>query len=534
MSGRVCYLARAGRIEGPALVRLVGSGTDESWERPGTPEDATTVITHTALAADWTAQRAAQGDGPRYEIALLCVDVDGASCGWLTSPSADESVVAAVMAQGGGGEWSETEASRGVWAPATPAEASVQALVAPPARAKPMARRAPPALASKMAVAAVPDVDARLFIDALDDRGVTVERSVSLWHALAMAWDPGASRPASADPLMTTSVLPTAAVLIDPQGRLVWAWSRGGELLAAGSIRLSRDKRDGESSVVLGKSEIARLTSDWLSWSVQLGVAPVRVVCVGPRIGEGDAEGLSPAALGAAITKSWPGATVDLAVHEDPIGATLRRLATGAEGGGVQDGRRGLVSLSRRPGRAHRALYHWSALTIFAVAAALGAVAWQALSAAERAKSARDGAKAEMIAAISKLAAPANEMQQAVLNDTPGAFLREQLNRKRGALNPTTELQPAEPILSELETLSLVLGIKDVEIDEIQMINSAVMVYFFVPDTRTGEDISKSLEEIGTSHVDWSPVTITGVQGKGDRKRVQMLGKWKPRTGDKP
>ena len=528
MSGRVCYLARAGRVEGPALVRLVGSGTDESWERPGAPEDAPAVVAQTAQAADWVAQRAAQGDGPRNEIAILCVDVDGASCAWITAPSSGESVVAAVMAQGGGSDWSGFEG--GAWAPPTPSEASVQALAAPPVPAKGLRRpgRAVAGQPVKMAIAAVPDVDARLFVDALDDRGVAVERAISLWHAMAMAWDPAGAPAAAAagEHIVASSAPATAGVLIDPAGRLVWSWSRAGELLAAGSLRLTWENRDGESLVVLGKTDVARLVSDWLSWSVQIGMAPVRIICIGPRTGSETGDGLSPAALGAALTKSWPGATVDLAVHDDPIGATLRRLAGAAEDGSPEDGRRGLVSLSRRPGRAHRSLYQWGAIVIFALAAALGAVAWKSLNAAEHAKSERDKVKAGTVEAVAKHAAPANDMQQIVLNDSPSAFLREALNKRKAALNPNAGLEPAEPILSELETLSLVMGFKGVEIEEITLLNSGAIIYVKVPDTRTGEDIKKSLDEIGSSHCDWSQPVLAALDG--DRKRLTLYGKWKP------
>jgi hypothetical protein len=533
LSGRVCYLARSGRTDGAALIRMVGPGSDESWERPAPPQDPAMVIAQTGDAAAWVAQRASQGDGPRNEIALLCVDVEGASCNWLTSPSGEESVVAAVMAQAGG-DYAEAGAPSGVWAPPALSEASVQALTPPPQGNGAPAlkrRKAGPGAASKMAVASVPDVDARLFIDALDERGVSVERSTSLWHAIAAAWDPAARHEASENIVATASPA-SAVVLIDPVGRLVWAWSRGGQLAAAGTIRLMRDRSDGDAAVMLGAPEVARLTADWLSWSIQLGVAPSRIVCVGPRTGGETEGGLTPAAMGAALTKSWRGATVDLAVHDDPVGATLKRLAGLVQDGAEEDGRRELLSLTRRPVRAHRALYRWAALCILALAAIMGAVAWQALSAARTAAGQAKLAHDEMAVEISKIAPPTSDIQQAQLAGAPSGYLSEQLARLRRELNPNANIEPAEPILAELETLSLILGSREVEITELSLMNNAVVVYVLVPDTPTAEFLKKSLDEIGSSHCDWKVEFGTGAATKG-KQSVNFFGVWK-NTGAKP
>jgi hypothetical protein len=534
LSGRVCYVARDARTGGAESVRLVAPGSDETWQRPSTPADSGAVLSQTGEAADWVAQHAAEGDGPRDEIAVLCVDVEGATCDWLTAPTSEESVVLAAIAQGAA-EWNGESAGSagGVWAPPSTSEASVQALAAPPeARSKSAGRKGPQRTPAKMAVASLPDVDARLFMDALDERGVAVDRAVSLWHGLAMAWDPGAQRRAVAqsEQVVEAASPVSAVVLIDPAGRLLWSWSRGGELIAAGTIRLLREKRDGAPPVLLTAQDVARLSSDWLSWSVQLGAAPVRVVCVGPRLsGESDAaEALSPAAMGEAITASWPGATVDLAVHEDPIGATLKRLAGASLGESAADARRQMLALTQRPGRAHRSLYRWTALCVLAGAGLCAAVAWQAFSAAGRARAAGDQARTEAATKVTQLAPPTNEMQRDLMASAPGEYLAGQIQSKRSAMNPSSGLPPAEPIMTELETLSYVLGVQGIEIDEITLASSTgAMVYVSVPDTATGEFLRSSLEEIGTSHINWRTQFNSGPGSRPGKQSVTFMGMWK-------
>lgn len=538
MSGRVCYLARAPRTDGPAVVRLVSPASDEIWEQPGPPADAAEITARTRAAAAWVAERAARGDGPRNEIALMCVDVEGATCGWLTAPSADESVVSAVLSQGGGdwaGAGTDVGAAGGVWSPPNRNESTVQALAAAvvPRGMTLRPRKRAAATSEKLAVVAVPDVDARLFIDALDEHGVGVDRCVSLWHAAALAWDPAPVASSVRGDVVAVSAATTAVVVIDPAGRLIWAWSRQGSLLAAGTIRLVREQHDDAGTVVLGQQDVGRLTADWLSWSMQLGAAPARIVCVGPTTGEGHG-GLSPAALGTALGRAWPGAAIDLAVHEDPLGATLGRLA-GLEipEGSAFDGRGGLVALSKRPGRAHRSLYHWGAIAIVAVAGLLGALGWQAFRAAGNAAAALRDSKAATSEAVLKLMKQSGRnlsaLEQAKLEGNAADFLAEALAKKKEALNPNTGLEPAKPILHELDTLSYVLGTKEIEIDQIQLMNSGVIVYVSVPDTPTGEAIKAALDGVRDSKCDWRAEfgggRRTGKQG------VTLYGKWKTEAG---
>jgi hypothetical protein len=536
LSGRVCYLSRGAGGDRLAGVRLVGVRSDESWEAAGAERDAVGAMEDASAAARWVASRCGRGG-----VAFLCVDVGGGECAWLTAPGAEPGLVAAALMQEGSA-WDASGRSA-AWAAPTPAEASVQALA--PAHANGHGARARGAGAGddegpagqRLAVLAIPDVSARLLVDALDERGVSVERAASLWHAVTLAWDPArAAGAGSGREVVGTSTLLTAVVLIDPVGRLVWAWSRGGELLAAGTIRLP-ERREGGAGAAVGAPEVGRLTADWLSWSVQLGEAPSRVVVIGPELSGGDS--LSPAMLGGSITRSWPGVSVDLAVHEDPIGATLSRLAGEDEGpeGAAEDGRTALLGLSHRPGRAHRALYRWTALALTLLAAGLIAVAWKAWGRAGEARARIGDADRAVARIVEETApAPADAGQAAMVADQPRLYLKQHLDAMKQTLRPNAGMPPAKPILAELDALSYVFGIPEVEVTQIALDFGAAVVTVLVPDTATGEAIIASLKSVGDTHVQWEEKWGTG-QARADKPNMQQIffqGKWKPQPGEAP
>lgn len=525
-------------------MRLVGGGREEVWESASAADDPILVRSQAADAAAWVAERTGRSQGAAGPVGLLCLDVEGASCEWLTAPSSDPAVVAAVLAQGGayGSAEGAAPSAGGPWAPASPSESSVQALAVatpkPQTRGLSLKKVKAPAVAAtageRLAVLAVPDVLGRLFVDALDEKGVLVERAVSLWHAMALGWDPaspvvagGAGATIKGEVVVAQSAPITAVVLIDPAGRLVWSWSRQGELAAAGTIRLPVDGQ----SIRVGGSEIARLTADWLSWSVQLGKTPNRVICIGPELdGVGD-ESLSPAQLGSALGNRWSGATVDLAVHDDPIGATLRRLVPLAEGSGgdVETALTALVDLSRRPGRLHRSMYRWVSAAVLALAVALLAIGWRAWGTASKAREARKEAKAVAVERATKVAPPGTSaVAVATAESQPRAYMEDQLRKKRQSLNPTAGLDQAPPILAELETLSYVLGTKDIQIDQLSLLSGSAIINIFVPNTVTGEEIKQGLDTVGDSRVEWGPLQWGGGRtSKPNMQPVAIYGKWR-------
>lgn len=528
----MCYLARADRGDRPALVRLVGAGSDQTWAEFGAT-DSSGVRREIDLAAAWVAERAGRGDGPRHELELLVVDVEGSACAWVTSPSSDAVVIGAALS-GEDGDWSRvTERT----------ESTVQALADPETRG---ARRgaavadaaAPVDGARKLAVLMVPDVPARLLTDSLDERGVAIARVASLWQAVAQAWDPagpGASgEPVRGERVVASSAPVSAVVLIDPAGRIVWSWSREGELMTGGAVRISAERRDetGNGSmgatrvapIRVGQAEIGRLTTDWLSWSMQLGVAPARILCLGPGSSD-DPDTLTPAAIGAALTRAWPGAAVDLVVHEDPIGATLMRLAR-TDGAAGQPGapRTTLTGLTLRPGRSHRSLYRWAALAVLAFSAALLGIGWNAWNQWTKEREAADAALTNVRDVVTKAGKPKGDLELAEAQKEPRLYLQKKIDAKRASLNPTSGMTPAKPILPELETLSMVLvSSPGVQLEEIRLQPTNALMYLLIPDTRTFEELKESLRTIRGQHIEWRGQFGTDIAGK---KRYSFEGAW--------
>jgi hypothetical protein len=413
-----------------------------------------------------------------------------------------------------------------LWADPSTDESTVQAIAAAPAKA----RRNAVERAGRLAVVALPDVAVRLVLDELDDRGIGVERVTSLWHAMALAWDPGRRSGAAGDAIEVEGPA-SAVVLIDAAegaGRLVWCWARGGSLVAGGSMRLSGL----EDGVQVGSAEVGRLTADWLGWATQLGVVPARVVVVSPDLAGGLDGGVGGLAeFGAALVKAWPGASVDVARHDDAIGATLLRLARmDAEGAGeVFDRRQTLVALSRRPGRAHRGLYRGVALALLLAAGAAGAVAWKSLGAARGAEAEARKIRAELTERVTPRVTAGNAVQASLAQDNPVALLEDVLQRERARLAPPPEVSPAMPVLPELAALSAVLGNELVQIREIDLSPLQVRVELSVPDLETAELIKESLDTFRDTACEWQrQIMPVGAEG---RVPVTLLGSWKRGAG---
>jgi hypothetical protein len=529
LSGRVCYIARADRGDRVSAIRLVGVRSHDEWRADAGRNgggDSFGVLAQTGEAAAWIASRAGRGG-----VSLLVVDVGGGECRWVTAPGAEPAVVAAALAQS---EWGDSSTGS-TWAAESTAEASVQAL-SPATRTRGSgqallkrgtAAEEPPPSGQRLGILAIPDVSARLLLDALDERGVNVEQAISLWHALAMAWDPAAPAAAGSkrEDVVATAAPVTGVVLIDPQGRLVWSWSRGGELLAGGTIRLPST-----AAVAVNRADVARLSADWLAWSMQLGHAPARVVVLSPRLEGDEGESLSSAAMGSELGRLWQGATVDMAVHDDPIGATLERLSGLEEDAPPHlvdgDGRRALLTLSHRPRRVHRTMYLWAALVLVAAAVALGAIAWKAWGSASEARAAARAARDSIRETVVAAAPPADVVATARAESQPREYLTDQLNVRRRNLDPTGGIDPAKPILEELTALSWVLGNEDIRIVDMTLDSGAVLITVDVPDTATGEDLVSSMQSIMGSHVlEWHPRWMGGT-GDGGRRQVLLTGRW--------
>jgi hypothetical protein len=348
VSHAVCSLHTSGHGAALAAVRLVHARGESSWTAPPIRGEATLtpqeVRRHIDDAGRWCAEqlRTLPGD----PALTLVLDLDGARCGWITAAGSDEAGVSAAIAEArnpppdvdsprAGLDWLD-QAQPGL-------DSSALALATPHAR--PRRRRDPPPRPERLGLMLVPDLTARLFIDALDRHGVRPYAVLTMWHALPLAWEPGAAeaafaptRPAAPAPsrpgtpsdagdarqVVADTPNPVhACLMVEPAGRLVWTWSSGGSLLCSGTVRLRRSvaepvtsaARADAGALMLGeggangspgrgpgqfgpeavgaggepialveitRSDIGRVVNDWLSWSLELGAAPDRITCIGP------------------------------------------------------------------------------------------------------------------------------------------------------------------------------------------------------------------------------------------------------------
>jgi hypothetical protein len=537
------------------MVRLVGEGSEEShalgeaWNDPGS------ALQDIRDAASWITERLVQGEGARAGLRMICVDVDGARCSWLSAPGVEDSVVAAALAVND--HWGEggtpTSVSNGPWAAPNPEESTIQALATPAstpaATNRPLFRRSggkkgteDASAGERLAVLTVPDVGGRLLVDALDDLNISVDRVVSLWHAMAMAWDPaGPASPRSpaSDGVVDAGAPVSGVLLVDRAGRLIWSWSRGADLLAAGSMRLHRE---GDAAISIDRAMLSRLATEWLGWSAQLGVAPARVIIVTPDLGapgEGAESELSPADVGQALGELWPGAVVDLAVNDDPVLATLTRVARmdAPSAQGASDARQSLVGISRRPGRAHRSMHRWIACAVLAGAIAMGVVAWRTWSSAAAAGQRAKSVRAEVGDLVMPLVPASDAVGRELARSQPVDTLTKLVEHKRQDANPTKDLDVAMPILSELSAISAVLGTDMIEIKEIQLTPLNVSIDLTVTDTATAEMIGSAIDRVEGSHCTWTTTMGATARpagtapGEGSRTSLTLLGTWKRNAG---
>ncbi|MBC7771268.1 MAG: hypothetical protein H7210_02115 [Pyrinomonadaceae bacterium] len=592
MTGIVCYLERSGTGGAISRIRLVGPELDRTWTAPSSDAGSgngagmngagslVSPVHSLRAAAEWVAEEL----GRIRELAAICIDPAGGVCGWLSTPSASPEIVIAALQQAQNSNMipgvAEAPAGSGFSllgdGPLGPgSDRSIEALA--PAEAGPASplisrlnRKGPKPGASgkrRLAVLSIPDAAARVFIDELDRLKIEVHSVMSLWHAAAAAWDPG--RPAKAPRanrdsqhsdqsdagvVVASSSPPTAVLLIEPSGRIVWTWSIGGDLVAAGSMRArvharglplattgtdgaplpagplpgdpqsiptlgnedslgsSPARRIGESAIVepaplpvvqYGDPEIGRLIMDWLSWSAQLGISPERIICLGSETTAGRDASLA-ATLSESLGRAWPGATADVAVYDDPIGATLNRLRGLANLGAPQigagnlapsaiataDPRAGLVSLSQRPGRATRSIYRWgtlatlvAAVSIFFIARRLESASHDAAAQLEEIKAART----DLLKTIEPLLPG--------ISTAPGAYDLIQ-NKFVLAREERGKLKREHPMLPELvRLLRNMEGFDKLEIQQIELSSLRGYMTVTLPYTPEYRDIPAQFYE---------------------------------------
>lgn len=512
MSDRICYIQRTDRGARIERVRLLGERSDESWQGPPAI-DALGAETAAADAGDWIRERLAETRTPK-RLDTLCLDVDGAVCAWVKGRDADAELIRSAVEGSGevlsGGEEDGLDPTQtpGIAdrLPRLPLEVSYDLLGEGGTQEA--------AAESRAAVLAAPDAPARLLLDRLDTLGVRVERVITLWHALAESWDPGA-RASSTDAanIVSTEHPPSGVVAIDHAGaRLVWVWAQGGSPVACGSMRLRRARADArEAMAEVHEHDIARLAADWLGWSAQTGVCPGRIVVVG-RAAE---SGLSAAQIGTALGRAWPGALSDLVGCDDAIGETLRRTL---------DARHitAFRPLTERPTRAHRAAFRWTALSLIVAAICVGVLAALLFARAGQTRSLvaeQRTARTEALTAVD----PSLIMDPFATRTLDAQI--SAIERRTGAVR---EENP-RPIMAELDTISYVLAMPGVTLDEIEVTDAIVTVKVKVPSVREAEQLDQALRSIGGSQLQWGPSSPRSVR---DQIEVIFSARWpqQPRT----
>lgn len=515
MTARIAYISgtdRGGRIVG---LRLVGPHTDESWT---VPDEGSLSLGHgnAASAAAWINERL-KAAGKSRDLAALCLDIDGAVCSWVTSPEADPSMIQAliegVVAEGSTLDADDHGPGAGGRFPDLPGELSYEPLAE--ASAKDSKHRDPDH-PLRIPVLAVPDVQARLLLDELDRLGVRVDRSISLWHAAGIAWDPSGpgARGGSglrSERVVADSAVVTAVVLLDHDaGRLVWSWSLSGALVAAGSIRLAkaavqtedrgpaadRMTRQSEAVVVVSDADLARLSADWLAWSAQTGASPSRLVWVGTP-----GDGLDEPALADALGRACPGISLGFVDEPDPVGATLERLASAdrlePSLANLAESRSRLPTLSRRSGRAHQSMYRWAAAAMVLAAAVIGSTAWRLFGAADQTKAAR----AELL--VQRRALLQSVDPTLVLSPLPVRELDARVQAASRSSFVPEGLRDPRPVLKELDTISMVIGQPGIDLTEIFVNQGRVIVQCVTPDLTSAEQIDFALRSIVDTQLTW-------------------------------
>jgi len=528
---RVCYLSRTSLGSSIRSLRLVGHASDEAWPTGQGVVDAD-------HAAQWVRSRLANLRSTN-SLALLCLDVEGGVCSWLSAPSGSPAMVAAI-ARGGSLAADDAPARAGSspieFYAGDPYASSIQPLDHVNGATKAETRRMP--------VLAISDVPGRLLMDALDRVNISVEAAATLWHVMAHTWDPGSPRagtPATGDHEAPTDAPVSGVVMVDPENaRLLWTWSQAGRLLVAGSMRLRRaavetnaiTESDSDAAapmtIAYGAEDVSRLTVEWLSWAAQVGQVPTRIVCITP-----DQAQAGP--FGRALGQAWNGATVDVVVRPDPIGDTLARAASIIENtpkAADDDPQLALVELSSRPGRSHRRLFMWWSAAVAVGAVALGLFGWQlqqnAAEAREAALTWRDQ-QGEAIAEVMPGAKTGVGPEGSLYNQ-----LRNEVTRlEKAASGPRRNDNPL-PVLQELETLSLVIGNSGLALDTqgqgIEIDSRGARIRVLTNTTSEAEALFEAFKRVsGSNLVDWTFNPQSRTEGEAVRVRGEYTARWDPR-----
>jgi hypothetical protein len=521
-----------GAITGLRFFHLRGQS---SWQVPHTKRNADDPLATIVAAADWTVEQLKNAPDALSGHLTVVLDAQGSTCQWLATPSADDAAIKATVRDALTAAGDDEGGATLSWlADATPgADTSVQGL-----SDSAVATAQAPAARQRLALVSVADLPARVLLDELDKRDIVVRRVCSIWHAMALAWDPAAKNQRGADDdsrVVAASEPVGAVVTIDPSGALTWSWSQRGTLIAGGTLALRKDQarveepadrpalrlagaapvelepdtHPGVSVIEVVRSDIGRLASDWIGWSVQLGLAPARITVIGPD--NVTCSGLDfdlpemsgVAAVGAGLGKHWPGASVQATVDQDAAGRTLQRLMDMENGVGVAtapaaavDPRLSLTELSSRPGAADRKLFRWAGLALLVAAGAVVVVGWQVGRAVGDVRSRADALRADQEKLLKSVAAVA---PLALKDEAPEMLLKSKRIEMEKA---RADQKDEEPILAEAQRVLLVLAtVPDVRLKTLQINSLGILSRFELSVPLEGDQGPTVKDKLGDLHL---------------------------------
>jgi len=482
------------------------------WAPPETEDDSSFASAAYRQRAQAAAQWLSQQGGTK-RLSIVCVDTREALCTWIQARSASHQIVASAYRDQTQG-WGEDAASVAVEPILSEAHEYQQS--ARHAQRWSFSRTkkstaeahetatAPTDSRVSTAVITFHDALIRLWLDALDQRGIRPGAVISLWHALALAWaenDGG----------------PSAVLYITDENDLAWSWTRGGDLLAGGTVAAPAHQtiHEGEHEKPEPPDpDLAaehRLSLDWLSWGAHLGVFPESVTIISHR----------ETALGGALGERFRELRIENRTLQDPLRETLKRAGAAlAAPTSEMNPRRCLLRLTNRPTRSVRRRYHLVAAALVLAAVALlglGVRFQRGASSMQPVIALYEDEQSDLIARVGR--------SEVTESRRPISALRSLINEQQNIPEPTPPPAPP-PVYEEIRIITDVISnFETVDLATLTLgetgssRNSQIRVD--AEDRRVQINFESALKESGTN-VEWSR------QQRGTSSRsLTLSGTWK-------
>lgn len=498
-------------------VMLITDSSSETWSAPSLPESPDALVLRSRIdeASKWASSQPAV----KRKIGAVVLDISDATCRWVQSPSAAAPVVAATL-RTQTEEWSSRLPLGGVEPiiDELPRERSFEfirsRLESRSARKPGDTRAAEPTntgateAGARMAVLIMPDALVRLWLDRMDRSGVNIDSVLSLWHALALSWgDEQASGV-------------RAVVMVEGEGRVVWAWADGTRLIVGGSLQLERPETGDASPPHHHRAEAAaqRISLDWVTWSAQLGVAPDEVLVI--------AEASDPLAeqLVGSLSDRWDGIPSRQTRSDHPLRETVARAAAAIRSvpRTERGPRRWMSRLSTRPTRATRRRYLAGSLALGLLAVAIVGLGYRLSEESTDRRSQAAEIRSETLANIEQSVPDFNPTQNIAIQ------LRERITELENA--PQFVDPPApKPIYEEMLTFLEFLETEypDAEIRNLRLSQGGTVPNEFEVDMPSVSDRVELIADLPNlnTRIRWEPRT-TRTNRPSTSTLLSLIGTW--------